>query len=306
MQTLTVESPTGSRLHVRRRLAASPRGVVQINHDLAEHGGRYSDFAAFLAGRGLHVYAHDHPGHGETEAPDIPRGGLGGAARLEAELFELHELIAREHPGLPVILFGQGAGALISLGFGIGHAPRIAGAALWNMPVATGYPARFLLAMLGWERFRLGSDVPSPTMRRIVSGWNRKTGADRSEFDWLSDDRQVVEAYLADPLCGIEPPISAWIDVLRMMRRAASTVILAGLPETLPVHLARGEDDPVTDGGRMPEAFERLLSQDGFSNLVSRRWAEMRHDLVNGLNRDLIWEEIAEWAGGVVSGTDSQ
>jgi alpha-beta hydrolase superfamily lysophospholipase len=294
-----LSSPTGARIHVRRRLANSPRGVVQINHDAAEHGGRYADFASFLATRGFHVYAHDHRGHGRTEAPDAPRGTLGGAAKVEADLFELHELIVREHPGLPVILFGQGAGALMALDFLVGHAPRIAGAALWNMPVAADYPARFLRAMLGWERFRLGSDVPSPTMRRIMAGWNRKAGGGQSGFDWLSDDPAEVEAYVADPDCGFEPSISMWLDLLRMAARAGSPRLLSSLP----LHLAAGSEDPATDGGQQVERFAQRLKQAGFSNLVSRVYAGKRHDLVNSLNRNLIWEEFAEWARVVAGPT---
>ena len=38
----------------------NPKGVVQILHGMAEHGGRYADFAAFLNKNGFIVYADDH------------------------------------------------------------------------------------------------------------------------------------------------------------------------------------------------------------------------------------------------------
>ena len=66
-------SPTGAKLHLHYRSPdTDERGVVQINHGLAEHAARYASFAAFLAGQGFHVYAHDHRGHGRTTAPDAP------------------------------------------------------------------------------------------------------------------------------------------------------------------------------------------------------------------------------------------
>ena len=35
------------------------RGIVQISHGMAEHFGRYTDFARYLAGEGIAVYGHD-------------------------------------------------------------------------------------------------------------------------------------------------------------------------------------------------------------------------------------------------------
>ena len=49
----------------------APRGVVQIAHGVAEHIGRYEDFARFLAQKGFVVVGHDHLGHGAS----LPAGG---------------------------------------------------------------------------------------------------------------------------------------------------------------------------------------------------------------------------------------
>lgn len=302
---ISLPAAKGAILHVRRHLAEGARTVVQINHDLGEHGGRYDDFARFLARHGFHVYAPDHRGHGRTSAPDTPPGGLAGPAMIDSDLFDLHETIAREHPGLPVVVFGQGAGALVSAHFLFGHAPRLAGAALWNMPVASDYGARFLSFMLRWERFRLGSDVASPTMARIVRGWERKAGGREGSFSWLSDDPAAIEAYLADPACGREPTVGAWIAVLRMMSHASRTRAWEGLPRDLPLHIAAGGADPATNLGNMVKDFTSHLNRAGFSNLVSRRYPEGRHDLVNGLNRDVIWRDFAEWLEALAGSTAS-
>ena len=53
-----------------RPARGSARAVVCILHDVAEHAGRYAATAQALSDAGLHVYAHDHRGHGATRAPD--------------------------------------------------------------------------------------------------------------------------------------------------------------------------------------------------------------------------------------------
>ena len=66
-------SPTGARLNLyTRRAQGETRGVIQVNHGIAEHAARYQRFADAMAAHGFHNYAHDHRGHGYTEAPDAP------------------------------------------------------------------------------------------------------------------------------------------------------------------------------------------------------------------------------------------
>ena len=51
---ISLASPTGATLNVHARQAEGrPRAVVQVNHGLAEHAGRYARFADFLAARDL-------------------------------------------------------------------------------------------------------------------------------------------------------------------------------------------------------------------------------------------------------------
>jgi len=43
-----------------------PGTVIVVSHGLAEHGGRYAEFAARMVARGWGVYAIDHRGHGRS------------------------------------------------------------------------------------------------------------------------------------------------------------------------------------------------------------------------------------------------
>lgn len=285
----------------------SPRAVVHVLHDLAEHSGRYEPFARYLAGQELAVMVHDHRGHGKTEAPDAPRGQFatgGGSAKLLADIHAIQERIVADHGSLPALMLGQGFGAAAALGFVFGHHPRIAGAAIWGMPVLENYPGRFLSAMLRWERFRLGSDVPSPTMRRLtLQAWSRHIHGARTQFNWISDDPAVVDAYVDDPDCGFEPSIGMWLDALRMLARSASPRLIGTLPRDFPLLIAAGEADPVTGGTRDHERLLRILEEKAFSNLESKGYADMRHDLVNPLNRNLTWQAFAQWVDHVIGST---
>ncbi|WP_439501863.1 alpha/beta fold hydrolase [Aminobacter ciceronei] len=298
--TTTLASPTGAKLNLYVRHADTPaRAVVQINHGLAEHGARYARFADFLAARGCHVYAHDHRGHGATTAPDAPKGRFAGKNGLDivvADIAAIHDHIAGKHPGLPVVVFGHSMGGLIALNFVLRHSERVAAAAIWNANFSAGILGRLAQAILAFERFRLGSDVPSRMLPKLTFGdWARKIPNRRTEFDWLSRDVSEVDAYVADPLCGWDASVSMWIDVFDLVFAGADDGNFAGVRRDLPFNLVGGQRDPATDGGKAVEALAGRLRRMGFSNLVSKVYPETRHESLNEINREPIMADFAGW-----------
>lgn len=298
-------SPTGASLNLyTRRAAAAPRGVVQINHGLAEHAARYARFADFLSANGFHTYAHDHRGHGFTTAPEAPLGSFGkpdGGAKVIADVVAVHDLIATEHPGLPVIVFGHSMGGLIALNFVLRHSHRVHAAAIWNANVSAGLLGHVARAILAWEKFRLGSDVPSRLLPKLTfQDWGSKIPNPRTAFDWLSRDPCEVDKYIADPLCGFDVSVSMWQDVFGFVFHGADDRNFSAVRKDLPFNLVGGEKDPATDGGKAVAHLAGRLRQMGFSNLASRIYAETRHESLNEVNRNIIMEDFAAWVQNVL------
>lgn len=299
-----IASPTGAALNLyTRRANGEARAVVQINHGLAEHAARYARFAEFLAERGFHSYAHDHRGHGFTTAPDAPPGRFGapgGQDEVIADVGAIHDLIRTEHPGLPVILFGHSMGGMIALNYLLRHPEGVHAAAIWNANFSAGLLGRAALAILAWERFRLGSDVPSRLLPRLTfQAWGRQVPGRATPFDWLSRDAREVKKYVDDPLCGWDASVSMWRDIFGFVFAGADDGNFAALRRDLPINLVGGGKDPATDGGKAVEHLAERLRRMGFSNLVSRIYAETRHEGLNEVNRDVIMAEFAAWAATI-------
>lgn len=277
-----------------------PRAVVLVNHGLAEHARRYARFADFLAGKGFHVYAHDHRGHGATRAPGAPRGSFGPSRAAEtviADVLAVQEAITADHPGLPVILFGHSMGAQIALNFLSAHPERCAGAAIWNAPLATALEAQAGKLVLAWERFRLGSDVPSRIMPHLTfSAWARAVPDAATPFDWLSRDPEEVRKYIEDPDCGWLPTVGMWRDVFDFNLKIAAVDAFTQVPRTMPIQLVGGGADPSTKGGAIMRRLEKRLRREGFSNLETRIYEQARHETLNEMNREEAMADFAGWA----------
>jgi alpha-beta hydrolase superfamily lysophospholipase len=304
-QQRTVKSPTRADLNLYVKSAEGrPRAVVQINHGLAEHAARYARFADFLSERGYHVYAHDHRGHGATKAPDAPMGkfaDVDGGAKVIADVDAIHDLIASEQPGLPVIVFGHSMGASVALNFVLRHSARIHAAAIWNGNFSQGLLGQLALGILGWERMRLGSDVPSRLLPRLTfQAWGKAVPNHKTLFDWLSRDESEVAKYIADPLCGWDASVSMWRDVVNMAQHGGKDSSFAGVRRDLFVNLIGGEKDPASDYGKAVGHLAKRMRGMGFSNLVSKVYAETRHESLNEANRDIVMDDFATWADKVL------
>ncbi len=300
-QQRVVRSPTGADLNLFvRRADGRPRAVVHINHGLAEHAARYARFADFLARRGFHVYAHDHRGHGLTRAPDAPLGMFAakdGPAKVIADVDAIHDVIVGECPNLPVILFGHSMGASVALNFVLAHSARVHAAAIWNGDFSQRLLGRLALGLLAWERMRLGSDVPSRLLPKLTfQAWGKAVPKHRTLFDWLSRDEAEVAKYVADPLCGWDASVSMWRDVVAMTLAGGRDAGFAGIRHDLPVAIVGGEKDPASDYGKAITHLANRMRGMGFSNLVSKVYAETRHESLNEINRDIIMGDFAAWA----------
>lgn len=298
-ETRRLDSPTGASLAYRHQPAGQPaQGILLICHGLAEHSGRYGEFATFMSGHGFHVYAHDHRGHGHTTAPDAPMGRFAlsdGPSKVLADVAAMRDLAVREHPGLPVTLFGHSMGGLIALNAAVDRPETFAALSVWNSNFHPGLAGRLAQGVLRVERALKGADVPSMILPSATfRTWARSMPEKRTEADWLSNQPEEVDAYLADPLCGFDASVSLWLDLFELTFRGPGLV--GRLPKNMPIYLVGGDTDPATNGGREIQWLSRHFHKYGLTHVTTRIWPRTRHETLNDLVRDEAMAEFAGWA----------
>ncbi|WP_244598342.1 alpha/beta fold hydrolase [Pseudohoeflea suaedae] len=275
-----------------------PRGVVQINHGLAEHGGRYAPFQQFLSARGYHSVVHDTRGHGDTHAADaLPRefAREHGDRKVIRDIDAVHDLITTLYRGLPVICFGHSLGGVLALNYAETRPERISGLAIWNSNLEAGAMGRVAQWILAAETMLIGSDVPSIMLPRLTfQSWGRSVRNARTHFDWLSRDAAEVDAYIADPECGWDANVSMWKDIFTLIYAGGENI--GRLPKDLPVHLLGGEADPATENGKAVKALEKRMTGVGMTNVALTLLPDTRHETLQELNRNETIATFADWA----------
>jgi len=272
----------------------APRAIVQIIHGIAEHVDRYDDFARFLNGHGILVAAEDHMGHGKSlQAGDVVGYFTGGWDAAVADTYALQQKMMETYPGVPYILFGHSMGSFMARTMLFRYPESGLAAAIIS---GTGWqPALMLKAGLlvcRMEEKKLGEQMISKTITNLVfGGYNKKFSPNRTSCDWLTTEEEIVDRYVADPLCGFDATIGLTRDMLTGIAMIQQKENLAKMDKELPVWFLAGASDPVGNMGKGVQQTYDAFCKAGMKN-TSITLYEGRHEMLNEKNRAQVYEDV--------------
>ncbi len=266
--------------------AGAPRAAVQLTHGMGEHVQRYGALARALTGRGLVVYGQDHRGHGATARSEEELGQLGpdGWTQLVDDVDLLVSRVRDEQPGLPLVLLGHSMGSFAVQQYLLDHSDRI------DAVVLTGTTAL--------DQLEPALDLDQPI---DLAAFNAAFSPARTEFDWLSRDEAIVDAYIADPRCGFGIDTDSAKDMFAGARRMADPGQVAAMRPDLPLYIAAGESDPVNANLALLNVLVDRYRAAGLTDVTVRTYPGARHEILNETNRDKVVASILDWLDQVLS-----
>lgn len=300
MNKRSFEDTDGIDVRYRHWPAEAPsRGAVVLAHGASEHSGRYGRFAEALNEAGLTVYAIDHRGHGATATSTGP-GILGprGTDGVLDDFGGLVDIAAGEVNG-PVILFGHSMGALFVQAFvergGAGPTGYVLSGCMGPLAEGMGELVDALQAATDAGMSDETIDVLGP--------FNEGFEPALTPYDWLSRDRSEVDAYIADPLCGDDLPLTYGYaaGMMNLIRDSMSSEGVARTPAGIPVLLVTGLSDPVSNNGEQVRLLEDGLREAG-AEVTAIYYPGARHEILNETNRDEVTADIVGWIDSVIGG----
>ncbi len=295
------DSPTGASLCVYfRKAKGRAKGVVHINHGLADHGGRYARFAEMLSGAGYHVYAHDHRGHGGTTAPDAPQGVFAakdGWNQVLADIKYVNAEIRNKYPQLPLTMFGHSMGGMLAYNYLLRWPETIDACAIWNAAMSKSPLTGVLKVVLGLEKILKGRNGISIVSKLTFDTFNKDFKPNVTSADWLSKDVAECEAYVDDPDGGWRPSVSMWQDLREGIVFGASDKGLEAVRKDMPIYLLGGDADPSVEKGKATLDLEARLKVAGLTHVKTTIRKDGRHEALNEpkAERDAVIAEFIEW-----------
>lgn len=267
-----------------------PKGIVQLCHGMAEHTGRYDDFAKFLNRNGYIVFGDDHRGHGKT---DNGSGHCDGEFVDDTvkDLLFFNEYLKKTYPDLPRIFFGHSYGSCLAQRFiehdtgitacvmtGTSTVPHFVcrlGQALLSPLKAVAPKARFGLGELG--KFK-NEDVPSA---------------------WLTKDKAIREQYNADPLSGGKCSATYFYGFVKLMSDSSKKENREKINGNMPIGIFCGKDDVCGQYGKGPEKLANEYRALG-KKVHLKLYENDRHEILNETDRDIVYSDILEFINSCI------
>ncbi len=282
----------------------SARGFFHVVHGMAEHIDRYDAFMSRMADEGWICFGYDHLGHKSTVFDDSELGFIadsnGDKLMIKDVKLYSEAVIAtygkEKQITAPYILMGHSMGSfvvrlaaerevnpykLIIMGTGGKNPLASAGLAL--------------IAII--KRFKGAQYVSKLVDNMAFGSYNKRFGGNIPDDPslWLTNDKEIRQAYYADKYCGFKFSVSAMGDLIRMIKDCNRAAWYKSIRADMPVLLVSGSEDPVGNYAQGVREVEALLKANG-ACVECIIYDGARHEILNDFTRDTVTRDIIEFS----------
>ena len=265
-------------------------GAVVIVHGMAEHADRYDDFAKRLNREGYVVLADNHRGHKFN--PDGERG-IVAPDSFENSVRDIKSVVdyAKQTYGVGVALLGHSYGSFLSQRYLELYADTVVCCVLSGTAYMKGALVGMGKIIAGLQRFFVGGEKTGKLIDKMSFGaYNKPFESQGQRFAWLSRDRKKVAEYEADEYCGYPLSIDYYYYFFRSVQNMYSDAVKS-VPAEMPILIAIGSDDPVSNKGVLAEKLYKFYLQNGL-NVELKVYPGARHEILNEINRAEVYNDF--------------
>lgn len=271
-----------------------PTAIVQLVHGMCEHKERYIPLMHFLSQHGYVCVMHDHRGHGKSvrSTDDLGYFYAGGDVAMVDDTHAVTQFIKNRYTDLPVYLFGHSMGSMVARSYTKRYDNELAGL------IVCGSPSYNSANSIGkqiakCQGHKHGDHYRSTQMQKLAFGtYNKSFGKVSSPNAWICSDTAVVAAYDASPLCNYIFTSNGFYNLFALMDDAYARNDWRLSNPKLPIWFISGEDDPCFIS---PKKFNHAVDnmrKVGYVNVTSKLYPHMRHEIVNELGKEQVWNDI--------------
>ncbi|MBE6132198.1 MAG: alpha/beta hydrolase [Erysipelotrichaceae bacterium] len=269
--------------------------VVVLSHGMNEYTYRYNDFALYLNDNGINVMGLDHIGHGLNvdNTEDLLKWPKNGFDICVDNLALLINKLKEE--GNEVILFAHSMGSFM----GQSLIERYPGIVEKVILCGTSGPSPlfgFGSALCKFHAFITGNGMKKSYFLNKVSfaSYNSKVKEKRTEFDWLSVNKENVDKYIADPYCGNVPSRNFFASFIGSIPKIFKKKNLNKIDIYSKVLFIVGSEDPVGGYVKSIKKLQRLYTNRKISSSLII-YPGMRHEILNEDDKEIVYKDVLKF-----------
>ncbi|WP_201534719.1 alpha/beta fold hydrolase [Psychrobacter immobilis] len=275
------------------------KATLLIVHGMAEHGGRYADFAQFLADNGVAVATYDHLGHGQTLKTEADLGFFGDEHPVQSllkDVIVMADSLKSRHPNVPHFVMGHSMGSFIVRNVLKHHAHNFTGAIL--MGTADANPLTKVLLPVNKILAKVAPRQPNTLLANAMNkvlNTKLKNRTSSSQFAWLSENIANIDAFESDPMTGFAFTNNGFMTLFTLMEAGLNKGWSTTIAKSFPMLFISGEDDPVGNMGKGIRKIVTRLNKQNFSHVDIQLYPNMRHEPLHEKDNQTVYQDILEW-----------
>lgn len=276
------------------------KGLIQIEHGITEHVGRYEEFAQFFTTRGYIVVANDIIGHGKSISKTKKEMYLGPKDSwfyVVKDFYNIYKIHREKYKNIPYIILGFSLGSFVVRTF-LSMYPQadINEAVL----VGTGYTSKISLELGKYiaesEAKKVGEENSTETINKLaLENYNKSFRNVKTKCDWLCSNEEELEKYLKDPLVKQNVSCGLFRELLNGMIYSNSNKNIKNINKEIQILLISGKEDPVGNFSKGIENLNKRYKKNGVNNVSVKLYDGLRHDIFHEKNHNEIFEYIYNW-----------
>lgn len=275
---------------------SSPVAVVQLVHGLCGCKERFLPFIQYLTANSVACVASDIRGHGDSIRSEDDRGYTyqGGAEAVVMDIEAVSSYIRNTYNDVPFILLGHSMGSLAVRAYTKAYDKHLDGLIVCGSPSPNPLSPFGRMIVKGMCRKNEGRDRPD-ALQSFTSRIYNKKFKDEGYQAWTCSDPMVRKQFAEDPRCNFNITADCAYTLLNLFQVAYSDDEWALEQPDLPVIFLSGGDDPcMLSLNKFNKAVERMRKI-GYKNVTSKIYDGMRHEILNEIEKELVWKDILDF-----------
>ncbi len=266
------------------------RGIIQFSHGMAEHKERYYPFMEFLSSRGYICIIHDHRGHGASVKSNDDLGYFytNDINYIVEDLLDVTKYAKSKFKCDNYYMFSHSMGTLVARCYMQKYDKEI------DKLVLSGAPTKNNLGYFGLFMAYISSLFGLKKKDKFLdyltfNSFNKKYDYKNA---WLSLDKNNVDNYNNDNLCGFTFTTNGFINLYKLQIRAFKKKLFKCKNKDLKILLIAGANDPVIGNSHKFDDLRLFLINVGYRNVNSSLYSDLRHEIINEDEYYLVYQSV--------------